>query len=144
MTVLRYSRPSDFFTNQLMNQLFRETKDSFKNAAERDYGFHVGTNIIEEESYYLIEMAIPGLSKNEISLKVEEGFLKITGEKKEKNSDRKYLRREFGVKKVERNFKLADTVNQNNISAEVKDGILNIMLPKMEQVEPQVQNIEIK
>ncbi|MGQ1909036.1 Hsp20/alpha crystallin family protein [Marinifilum sp. RC60d5] len=144
MTVLRYSRPGDFFTNQLMNQLFRETKDSFKNAAERESGFHPATNIIEEENYYLIEMAIPGLSKKEISINVEDGFLKISGEKKEQQTDTKFLRKEFGIKKVERNFKLADAVNKNNISAEVKDGILNVVLPKVEKVEPEVQNIEVK
>jgi len=145
MTVLRYSkRPSDFFTNQLMNQLFRETQDSFKNAVERENSFRPGTNVMEEEDYYLIEMAIPGFSKEEVSVKVEDGYIKISGQKTSDKTDKKFLRREFGFSKLERSFKLADTVNQKNISAEVKDGILNVILPKIEKEEPQVQNIEIK
>jgi len=145
MTVLRYSkRPSDFFTNQLMNQLFRETQDSFRNVAERESSFRPGTNVMEEEDYYLIEMAIPGFSKEEVSVKVEEGYIKISGQKETGKTDKKYLRKEFGFSKLERSFKLSDMVNQKNISAEVKDGILNVILPKIKKEEQTVQNIEIK
>lgn len=145
MTLLRYSkRPNDFFTNQLMNQLFRETQDSFRNAVEREHGFKPGTNVVEEEDYYLIEMSIPGFEKEDVQIKVENGSIKVSAEKKTKKEDKKYLRREFGVYKFERSFKLADTILQENISAEVKDGILNIVLPKVEQKKPEVKNIKIK
>ena len=145
MTLLRYSkRPNDFFTNQLMNQLFRETQDSFRNAVERESGFKPSTNVVEEEDYYLIEMSIPGFAKEDVNIKVENGSIKISAEKKTKKEDKKFLRREFGVYQFERSFKLADIINQENISAEVKDGILNIVLPKVEQKKPEVKNIEIK
>ncbi|MDQ2178511.1 Hsp20/alpha crystallin family protein [Marinifilum sp. D714] len=145
MTLLRYGkRQNDFFTNQLMNQLFKETQDSFKSAVERESGFRPATNVIEEEDYYLIEVAIPGFAKEDVSIKVENGSIKISAEKKETKEDKKYLRREFGVYKFERSFKLADTINQQNISAEVVNGMLNIVLPKIEENKPEVHNIEIK
>lgn len=145
MTLLRYGkRPNDFFTNQLMNQLFKETQDSFKAAVERESGFRPATNVVEEEDYYLIEVAIPGFAKEDVSIKVENGSIKISAEKKDTKEDTKYLRREFGVYKFERSFKLADTINQQNISAEVINGILNIVLPKVEEKKPEVHNIEIK
>lgn len=145
MTLLRYGkRPNDFFTNQLMNQLFKETQDSFKAAVERESGFRPATNVVEEKDYYLIEVAIPGFAKEDVSIKVENGSIKISAEKKDTKEDTKYLRREFGVYKFERSFKLADTINQQNISAEVINGILNIILPKVEEKKPEVHNIEIK
>jgi len=145
MTLLRYGkRPNDFFTNQLMNQLFKETQDSFKAAVERESGFRPATNVVEEEDYYLIEVSIPGFAKEDVSIKVENGSIKISVEKKGAKEDKKYLRREFGVCKFERSFKLADTINQQNISAEVLNGILNIVLPKVEEKKPEVHNIEIK
>ncbi|WP_321299107.1 Hsp20/alpha crystallin family protein [Marinifilum fragile] len=145
MTLLRYGkRPNDFFTNQLMNQLFKETQDSFKAAVERESGFRPATNVIEEEDCYLIEVSIPGFAKEDVNIRVENGSIKISAEKKEEKEDKKYLRREFGVYKFERSFKLADTINQQNISAEVINGILNIILPKVEERKPQVHNIEIK
>ncbi|MCY1635048.1 Hsp20/alpha crystallin family protein [Marinifilum sp. D737] len=145
MTLLRYGkRPNDFFTNQLMNQLFKETQDSFKAAVERESGFRPATNVVEEKDYYLIEVAIPGFAKEDVSIKVENGSIKISAEKKDTKEDTKYLRREFGVYKFERSFKLADTINQQNISAEVINGMLNIVLPKVEEKKPEVHNIEIK
>jgi HSP20 family protein len=145
MTLLRYGkRPNDFFTNQLMNQLFKETQDSFKAAVERESGFRPATNVVEEKDYYLIEVAIPGFVKEDVSIKVENGSIKISAEKKDTKEDTKYLRREFGVYKFERSFKLADTINQQNISAEVINGMLNIVLPKVEEKKPEVHNIEIK
>ena len=145
MTLLRYSkRPNDFFTSQLMNQLFKETQDSFKTAAERESGFRPATNVMEEEDYYLIEVSIPGFAKEDVKIKLENGSIKISAEKKVEKDGKKYLRREFGVYKFERSFKLADTINQQSISAEVINGVLNIILPKVEEKKPKVHNIEIK
>ena len=145
MTILRYSkRPNDFFTNQLMNQLFRETQESFKSAVEREMNFRPGTNVVEEDGHYLIEMAIPGFSKKEVSIKVDNGYIKITGKKEVENKDRKYLRKEFGVTTLERSFKLSEGIKQEAISAEVKNGILNIVLPKVEKEEPKAISIKIK
>ncbi|WP_171594541.1 Hsp20/alpha crystallin family protein [Marinifilum caeruleilacunae] len=127
-----------------MNQLFKETQDSFKSAVEREQAFRPATNVIEEKDYYLIEVSIPGFAKEDVSIRVEDGFIKISANKKVEKEDKKFLRREFGVQKFERSFKLADTINQQNISAEVKDGILNIILPKLEEKQAEVHNIEIK
>ena len=143
MTLVRYSkRPGDFFTNQLMNQLFRETQDSFRSVMEKD--FMPGTNVIEDDNNYIIEMPIPGFSKKEVDIKVENGTIKISAEKQDETEDRKYLRREFAMRKLERSFKLSDTINQENISAEVKDGILNIVLPKIAKKEAKIQQIKVK
>jgi HSP20 family protein len=147
MTLLRYSkRPNDFFTNQLMNQLFRETQENFKSAVERDLNFRQGTNVIEEEDYFLLEMAIPGFAKSEVNIKVEEGHIKIAAKKEvtKEQKEKKYIRREFGVKSFDRSFKLSEGIDEAKISAEVIDGVLNVILPKMQKEEVKARSIEIK
>jgi HSP20 family protein len=145
MTILKYSkRPNDFFTNQLMNQLFRETQDSFKNAVQREFNSSPATNVIEDDERYLLEMSIPGFSKEDVSVKVENALIKISAEKKSEHTTQKYLRQEFGVLKFERSFKLADSINQQAISAEVKNGVLKISLPKIEKKEPEIKYVEVR
>lgn len=145
MTILRYTnRPNDFFTNHLMNQLFKETKTSFQQAIEQDTAFKPVTNIIDEEDYYLLEMALLGFSKNEVSVKVESGHIKVLAVKENINKERKYLKKEFGVNKLERSFKLSDGIDQEKISAEVKDGVLFVVLPKIQIEKPKHREIEIK
>lgn len=144
MTILRYSKgTNDFFTNQLMDQLFKETKGNLQNATKGAYAFNSYTNVVDEKESFVIEMAIPGFTKKEVAIKVENGLLKITGTKEE-NEDRNYLRREFTVNNLERSFKLSDGIDQENISAEVRDGILFVNLPKAKVEEPKIKEIVIQ
>lgn len=144
MTILRYSKgTNDFFTNQLMNQLFRETTGSVQKAMREAHALNPQTNVLDEKESFVIEMAIPGFAKNEVAIKLEDGLLKITG-KKEESEDRNYVRREFTANNLERSFKLSDGIDQNNISAEVRDGILFVNLPKLKVEEPKAKEIAIQ
>ncbi len=144
MTILKYSKgTNDFFTNQLMDQLFRETKGNLQNATKGAYAFNSYTNVVDEKESFVIEMAIPGFTKKEVAIKVENGLLKITGAKEE-SEDRNYLRREFTANNLERSFKLSDGIDQENISAEVRDGILFVNLPKVKVEEPKIKEIVIQ
>ncbi|PKQ67940.1 Hsp20/alpha crystallin family protein [Labilibaculum manganireducens] len=144
MTILRYSKgTNDFLTNQIMDQLFRETNGSLQNSAQRVASLSPRTNVVDEKEKFVIEMLIPGFSKKDVAIKVEDGFLKITGEKEE-DADRTYLRKEFGATKLERAFKLSEGIDQESISAEVRDGILFVSLPKVKEEEPKVKEITIQ
>ncbi|MDM8159907.1 Hsp20/alpha crystallin family protein [Labilibaculum sp. K2S] len=144
MTILRYSKgTNDFFTNQIMDQLFRETKGSLQNSEQRGVSLNPRTNVVDEKERFVIEMLIPGFAKKDVVIKVEDGFLKITGEKEEVE-DRTYLRKEFSATKLERTFKLSEGIDQENISAEVRDGILFVSLPKAKVEEPKIKEITIQ
>ncbi|WP_461639304.1 Hsp20/alpha crystallin family protein [Labilibaculum euxinus] len=144
MTILRYTKgTNDFFTNQIMDQLFRETNGSLQNSAQRVASLNPRTNVVDEKEKFVIEMLIPGFSKKDVAIKVEDGFLKITGEK-EDVADRTYLRKEFGATKLERAFKLSKGIDQESISAEVRDGILFVSLPKFKEEELKVKEITIQ
>ena len=91
-------------------------------------------DIYEKEGKYHIEMDIPGYDKQDIKINLENNYLTISAEKKNREEDnsKKYIRRERTYSKLERSIYLGDA-DENNITAEYKDGILNIVVPKIKE-----------
>ena len=91
-------------------------------------------NVIENENDYKVEVAAPGMTKEDFNVHLgEDNELVITMEKKNETKDennKKYLRREFSYSKFEQAFVLPDDVEKDKISANVTDGVLTIDLPK--------------
>lgn len=91
-------------------------------------------NVIESEKDYKVEVAAPGMTKDDFNIHLsEDNELVITMEKKNETKDegnKKYLRREFSYSKFEQAFVLPDDVEKDKISANVTDGVLTIELPK--------------
>ncbi len=91
-------------------------------------------NVIENENDYKVEVAAPGMTKEDFNVHLgEDNELVITMEKKNETKDegnKKYLRREFSYSKFEQAFVLPDDVEKDKISANVTDGVLTIELPK--------------
>jgi len=93
-------------------------------------------NVIEEDNYFRIEVAAPGIAREEFEIKLENEVLTISLEEKEEKEEngRKYLHREFSFKTFKRSFQLPETVDAENIKANHDLGILTIELPKKEEV----------
>ncbi|MFW5788285.1 MAG: Hsp20/alpha crystallin family protein [Halanaerobiales bacterium] len=107
-----------------------------------DLGFK--TDIKEDENNYYIEAELPGLSKEDIKIEIDDDNLIIsaTNEKIEEEEKENYLRRERRSGTYQRSFRL-DNVNEDGIEAEYEDGILNVVLPKEEPGKPQKRVIDI-
>ena len=108
-------------------------------------------NVIEDEKDYKVEVAAPGMNKEDFKINVtDDNYLVLTMEKKNESKDedkkRKYLRREFSYHKFEQSLALPEDVNKDDINATVHDGILTIEIPKVQITEkrPAVKQIEIK
>ena len=104
-------------------------------------------NVIDNEKDYEVELAAPGMTKNDFNIHInDEGDLVINMEKKEENSEKdkktkKYLRREFSYSKFEQTLVLPDNVDKKAIHAEVKDGVLTVSLPKVQEQEVKVNRV---
>lgn len=98
-------------------------------------------NVKEDDNKYEIEVAAPGMKKEDFNLKVENDVLTISSERKEEKEDKKekgYSRREFSYQSFQRSFTLPEGhIVTDKISAKYNDGILYIELPKREEVKPQ-------
>ena len=92
-------------------------------------------NTKETKDSYKIEIAAPGFAKENFKLEVEDQTLTISAENTENKTDEneKWTRKEYHFAGFKRSFTLPKTVNAEKITAEYKDGILNVILPKMEE-----------
>lgn len=104
-------------------------------------------NVLENENEYIVELAAPGLRKEDFDISINnDGDLVIKMEKKNEVKDEKahYLRREFAYSKYEQTLILPDDVNKDEVGARMSDGVLNITLPKLTKtVQKVARQIEV-
>ena len=104
-------------------------------------------NVLENENEYIVELAAPGLRKEDFDISINnDGDLVIKMEKKNEVKDEKahYLRREFAYSKYEQTLILPDDVNKDEVGARMSDGVLNITLPKLNKtVQKVARQIEV-
>lgn len=105
-------------------------------------------NISETESGYQLEVAAPGLSKEDFHISLDKDRLTISSEKSMKNesTEGKWTRREFNFSSFSRSFVLPKTVEKDHISAKYENGVLFLTVPKKAEVvkEEKSRVIEIK
>lgn len=92
-------------------------------------------NIVENKDDYKIEVAAPGLHKEDFKIDLENNVLTVSSEREEKKevNEEKVMRKEFSYYSFTRSFTLPMTVNADKIEASHKDGILYITIPKKEE-----------
>lgn len=128
------------------NRFFEDfAKTEFPTHPSARFRNRPAVNILETEDDFRIELAVPGLSKDDISINVDKDVLTIKAEKELKeNLGEKYTRREFGFSNFKRAFRLPETIDTEGISADFNHGILLVTLAKKEEAKPQpVRKIEI-
>ncbi len=104
-------------------------------------------NIIDKFPNFVVELAAPGLKKDDFTIEVEEDTLRITSkrveEKKEESENSRFSRREFNYTSFERSFKLPENIQTENIQANYENGVLRVTLPKMEEKKALKKMVEI-
>jgi HSP20 family protein len=93
-------------------------------------------NIMEDEKEFRIDVAAPGLSKDDIKIDLDDDVLTVSSEQKDEKEDKssRYMRREFSYSSFKRSFQLPDTIDRDHIRASHDSGILTIQLPKKKEV----------
>jgi len=102
-------------------------------------------NISESNGEFLIELAVPGMSKDDFEVTCESGVLTISAEKEEekKKEDKNYTRREYNYSSFSRSFSLPESVKLEDIKARYENGVLKVQVPKTEEAKRQAKK-EIK
>ena len=104
-------------------------------------------NVYEYDDKVGVIAEIPGLDKKDLNVEVEDGVLTISGKKHKSVFDEakaKVLRRELKHSSFKRQFTLGDLLDGENISANFKDGILSVEVPKVEPELPKKTLVKIK
>jgi HSP20 family protein len=102
-------------------------------------------NIAENDDTFILELAAPGMTKKDFNLELDNGVLTISSEEKRENEKKenggRFTRREFSYNSFKRAFSLPETVEADKISAQYKDGVLVITLPKREDAKVQAKRM---
>lgn len=104
-------------------------------------------NIIEKDQAFTLELAAPGMKKDDFNIELNNDLLSISvsRESDQEAEDIKYTRREFSFASFKRSFTLPESINTAEISATYEDGILVVELPKREEAQVQpARLIDIK
>ena len=108
-------------------------------------------SVKEDNKQYVMEVAVPGLKKEQVNMSIDkDGYLTLSienkNEQKDENKKEHYLRREFSYTSYRQSYALPDNVDADKIEANVADGVLKVVLPKVEKKEEKedVKHIEVK
>ena len=115
-----------------------------KSLATRDEAIYIAppVDIFENEDSLIVVADLPGVNKEGVEIHVEDDILTIKGNAKY-TQPANVLRQEFTLQNYYRQFQLSDEVDQSKISAESKNGVLTIMMPKAEKSKPKQIKVKV-
>ncbi len=127
--------------------VFDEFFNEFPLIGGREWaGIFPPANIHENANAYHIEISVPGRTKEDFKINVENGLLTISFEKKEesKQEDYKTIRREFSYRSFKRSFNLDESIDANGIQGKYENGLLKLLVPKKELEKTSSRQITIE
>ena len=102
-------------------------------------------NIKESDDNFMVEVAVPGMKKDQFNIELDNDMLTISSQEKDEKEtnleDGKFTRREFSYKSFKRAFSLPETVDSEQIAATYENGVLFITLPKREEAKVQAKRM---
>ena len=131
---------------QRLNRLFEEALLPLGAEPFSMAGWSPCCDIYETENEIVVKAEIPGVKKEDVKLSMQDNVLTLSGERKfeEETKKENYVRVERGYGSFTRSFTLPPSVDVKTISAEFKDGLLEVKLPKLEQAKPKEVEIKVK
>jgi HSP20 family protein len=106
-------------------------------------------NLKETDTEIEVELAAPGMKREDFKVEIDHNIQMISSEKEEEkeetNKKENYIRREFNFQSFSRTFSLPETIDENKIEANYKDGILHVVVGKKDGVQKRtLKSIPIK
>jgi HSP20 family protein len=138
MAMLKFANGN---TNKVLKPAFNEVFESFLNAdpflSKSNLSRNPAVNIAEDDNEFHIELAAPGLIKEDFKINLEKNLLSVSAERSEEEDEtvrlKKYNRLEYNYSSFMRTFTLPDSADHAKIRAEYKNGILFITINKREE-----------
>lgn len=139
MTLIRWKPHSELWDPFANLADIREEMSRFFDGA-----FVPAVDVVEEKDNFLVKIDLPGLSKDDVNVTLQDNFLTVKGEKKHEaeTKDANFYRKERVYGSFSRTVELPASVDAKRIDAHFKDGVLQVRLPKTEEAKP--KQIEVK
>jgi HSP20 family protein len=143
MTLVKFNRNNGKALMPGVNDIFESIfNDTF--FSDRMVTRVPAVNISESGDRYHIELAAPGLKKQDFKISVDHDQLSISVEQQAEQNDRKYNKREYSYTSFVRSFTLPELADQDRIEAAYEDGVLKIDVAKKEEAKTVSRQIELK
>jgi len=141
MTIVRWRGLKDFDTlRKEMEQVFNSyMQNTAEGSEDTSTSWYPMVDIYETDKKYVITAEIAGMNKEDIKINISENNLSLRGDKIESEADdanARYHRRERVYGNFQRTFSLPSHVDSEKVSAEFRNGLLTVTLPKKEEVQP--------
>lgn len=147
MKLVRFNNPAFQFFNEDFNNIFKNLDTMYPSKHQHNLAFNniPAVNVKENDGAFEIEVAAPGLKKEDFKLSLHENRLSISTKKEQSNEEKteQYTRQEFNYSSFQRTFTLPKSVDGEKIEATYSDGILHVNLPKKEEIKPAVKEIVV-
>ncbi len=149
MAIVRWDPFRDLITIQdRMNKLFEQTLARTRGADETvtPAAWSPSVDIYETADAIVLTAELPGLQKEDIEIQLQDSTLTLKGERKFEREvkDENYLRIERSYGAFQRSFSLPTVVQQDEIKAVFKDGVLEVTMPKAEEAKPKQVKVEVE
>jgi len=130
--------------NRMFDQFFRGDVLADESFFGRDW--IPAVDVAENNDSYIIKAELPGMSKDDVKITLENNVLTIRGEKKNESEKKEnnYHRVERSYGMFERSFTIPGSIKTNDIDAQYKDGVLTLTLPKAEEAKPKMIDVKVK
>ena len=146
MTLMRWKPFGDLVSMQgRINRLFDDAFSDLGKDQETFAAWYPATDIYETKDDYVFKLEVPGLARDDVNVELNNNTLTIKGEKKENKEVKKedYHRVESFTGSFSRSYTLPRNVDSKKIKANIKDGILELHIPKAEEAKPKSISINV-
>lgn len=148
MALIRWEPAAELNTIQAeMNRLFNSMFDTTGRGTVGDSGrrWIPAMDLVETEDHYVLHADLPGLSEKDVNIEVESGVLTISGERRSEHKTEKsgYRRIERSQGAFSRSLTLPEGVNPDAVEAHFDRGVLEVRIPKPEQIKPRKVTISV-
>ncbi len=127
---------------QTTEQKIEQKVNSWDEALEKEAWISPMINIHETEDDFILEAFMPGVTKENLKIKYEDGAIVLMGRiNYDEIMSRKYVLREMEIGNYFRKLNLSDSIDESKIEAHFENGVLNLRLPKHDRVKPRTINI---
>jgi HSP20 family protein len=146
MTLVKFANGNK---NRAVNPFFSDVFDSIINdsfLSDKLASRVPAVNISETENQFDIELAAPGLKKEDFKINLDKNVLSISADKKTENVEegKKFSKREYSYNSFTRSFTLPEVADHSKIEAEYTDGVLKLIVAKKEEAKVQAREIAVK
>ncbi|SEM58810.1 heat shock protein Hsp20 [Mucilaginibacter gossypiicola] len=146
MTLVKFNNG---LKNTSANPFFSDVFDSLINdsfLSDKLIARVPAVNIAESENEFYVELAVPGLKKEDFKINLDKNVLSVAAEKKAENVEegKKFSKREYSYNSFVRSFTLPESADQSKIDADYAVGILKLTIAKKEEAKFQTREIAVK